>query len=73
MENVDEVDRLRRIHSLITTEGPGRKYNVEVLHKSGIVLLVACWEAFIEDCVAGALEHMIISCSKPSAMPKDVL
>jgi len=73
MDNVSEVDRLRRIHSQITTKGPGRKTNVEVLHKSAIVLLVACWEAYVEDLVHAALDHMIDSCKDHTGFPEYVL
>src|SRR5689334_11482036 len=73
VENVTEVDRLRKIHSQITTKGPGRKHNVEVLHKSGIVLLVACWEAYIEDLASGALEHMIARSKNHDVFPQSVL
>jgi hypothetical protein len=73
IENVGEVQRLQRIHSQITTKGPGRKHNVEVLHKSAIVLLVACWEAYVEDLAAASLDHMIATCKDHSAFPKYVL
>ena len=69
IDNVKEVDRLRGIHSQITKPGPGRKYEVEVLHKSGIVLLVACWEAFVEDCAAAGLDHLIQASADPSKLP----
>lgn len=73
IENVKEVDRLLEIHSQITTKGPGRKYNVAVLHKSSIVLLVACWEAFIEDLAEAALEHMIKAAKNHNVFPDSVL
>lgn len=71
--NVKEVERLQSIHSQITTKGTGRKYNVEVLHKSAVVLLVACWEAYVEDLIGAALGHMIDSCKDHKAFPKYVL
>jgi hypothetical protein len=71
--NVAEVDRLRKIHSQITTRGPGRKHNVAVLHKSGIVLLVACWEAFVEDLASAALEIMIAKATDHTIFPQNVL
>jgi hypothetical protein len=52
--NLSEVERLLQIHGRVAGLSPGRKYNVEVLNKSAIVLLVACWEAFIEDLAATA-------------------
>ncbi|MDE2024496.1 MAG: hypothetical protein KGL00_01190 [Gammaproteobacteria bacterium] len=73
VENVKEVDRLTDIHSLITTKGRGRKHNVAVLHKGSIVLLVACWEAFIEDLANAALEHMISAAKDYSIFPGAVL
>jgi hypothetical protein len=73
IENLSEVHRLEGIHSEITTKGPGRKHNVEILHKSGIVLLVACWEAFVEDLAAESLSHMIASCKDHTAFPQNVL
>ena len=72
-ENLDEVDRLRQIHRRITTKGPGRKHDVEVLHKSGIVLLVACWEAFVEDLAAAALSWMILHSKTHATFPQPVL
>ena len=73
IDNVKEVDRLRKILSQITPKGPGRKHNVQVLHKSAIVLLVACWEAYVEDLVEASLEHMTIACKDHKAFPKYVL
>ena len=47
-ENVKEVRNLLDIHRKVAKKTPGRKYNVEVLNKSGVVLLVACWESYVE-------------------------
>ena len=41
----------------------------EVLHKSAIVLLVACWEAFIEDLAAATLSWMILHSKSHSTFP----
>jgi hypothetical protein len=46
---------------------------VEVLHKSAIVLLVACWEAFIEDMVEATLEWMIVHAKEYKVFPAVVL
>jgi hypothetical protein len=73
IDNVKEVDRLQEIHSQITTPGPGRKYDVQVLHKSAIVLLVACWEAYVEDLVAAILKEMIAAADDYTVFPKIVL
>lgn len=73
IENVKEVDRLTAIHSQLTGSGPGRRYNVEVLHKSSIVLLVACWEAFIEDLCNASLKYMLKAGNTHRVFPEFVL
>ncbi len=73
VSNISEVSGLLRIHTELTGQGPGRRHAVEVLNKSGIVLVVACWEAFIEDLVASALKVMIDSVEDPNAFPQEVL
>lgn len=71
--NVGEVDRLKKIHRQVTPKGPGRKYDVAVLHKSAIVLLVACWEAYVEDLASETLLYMIRSAPDHSVFPDKVL
>lgn len=58
-KNCEEIDRLLEIHGDITPEGRGRKWKVEALHKSAIVLLTAFWEAFCEDLAAEGLRHLV--------------
>jgi hypothetical protein len=57
--NLEEVARLLEIHTKMSGKGPGYKHNVEVLNKSGIVLLVACWESFVEDTVETAFSILL--------------
>jgi hypothetical protein len=71
--NLREVESLQEIPSQITPPGPGRKHAVQVLHKSAIVLLVACWEAFAENLASRALEEMIQNAPDHSVFPEDVL
>ena len=59
VSNRKEVDRLLEIHAGIAGTGQGRKHRVEVLNKSGIVLLVACWEAYIEDLATATFDLML--------------
>jgi hypothetical protein len=51
----------------------GRKHGLEVLNKSGIVLLVACWEAFVEDLGASAFDHMLANATSHTTFPDCVL
>ena len=69
-----EVDRLLAIHARVTKPGRGRKHAaVQVLHKSGIVLLVACWEAFVEDLAGSSLKLMIDKGDRHTIFPSEVL
>lgn len=70
--NLKQVERLFEIHSEIAGSGPGRKVGVEVLNKSAVVLLVACWEAFLEDLGDAAFEEMLEANETPSAIPVKV-
>ncbi|MBI2440940.1 MAG: hypothetical protein HYV35_06160 [Lentisphaerae bacterium] len=54
-----EVERLLEIHAKTVGKKKGRKYGVEVLNKSAIVLLVACWEAFVEDLAEDAFTILL--------------
>jgi hypothetical protein len=73
LENLDESVSLLRIHGEVVGRGPGRKYGVEVLNKSALVLIVACWEAYVEDTVTAALTFMIDNCKDHTIFPKNVL
>lgn len=67
IDNVNEVRRLRTFRS--PTGGASK----EVLYKSSIVLLVACWESYVEDLVSHSLEYMIEECDSPAKFPPTVL
>jgi HEPN superfamily RiboL-PSP-like protein len=72
-KNLEEVIRLLQIHTILTGSGPGYKHKVEVLNKSAIVLLVACWESFVEDLAERAFDNLINKTKDPSLFPKKVL
>jgi hypothetical protein len=67
------VRRLTDIHTAVAGSGPGHKHDVEVLNKSAVVLLVACWEAFVEDLAVEAFETLLADASRPSMFPHKVL
>ena len=73
IDNLTETESLLDIHRKVAGNGPGRKYGVEVLNKSALVLLVACWEAYVEDTVSAALDFMITNCIDHKVFPKNVL
>lgn len=72
-KNLDEVNRLLEIHTKMSGRGPGYKHNVEVLNKSAIILLVACWESFIEDLAEAAFSILLSRAKKHNIFPVRVL
>ena len=68
-ENCADVNRLIAIHSDIAGDSPGRKFGVEVLNKSAVVLITAFWEAYCEDIAAEAVEHIVTHSKDASALP----
>src|SRR3989304_775844 len=73
MSNISEIRRLVEIHEKVAGPGVGHKAKVEVLNKRAVVLLVACWEAFVEDLAASSFEAMITNARSPSDFPSRVL
>jgi hypothetical protein len=73
VDNTKEVNLLTDIHSKIAGKDPGRKTGVEVLNKSAVVLLVACWESYVEELAAHAFSIMLKYAKQPSIFPTKVL
>lgn len=71
--NLAEVRRLVEIHAELTGTERGRRHNVAILNKSGIVLVVACWEAFVEDLATHSFSWLLAQARSPDAFPKKVL
>ena len=71
--NFQEINRLLEIHKEISGEGPGYKHDVQVLNKSAIVLLLACWEAYIEDLAEDCFDYMLNNAQGPTVFPEHVL
>lgn len=70
--SIGDVERLLEIHTLIGGTDPGRRYQLEVLNKSAIVLITAIWEAYCEDIVAEAVEHIITHSPSADALSKEI-
>ena len=60
------------IHTKIAGPTVGAKHNVEVLNKSAIVLLVACWEAYVEDLAGVSFRLLLRRAKRPDAFPSKV-
>jgi RiboL-PSP-HEPN len=60
---------LRDLHSEIGGTSPGRRYGLEVLNKSAVVLITAIWEAFCEDLASEAVEFVVDNAKKAELLP----
>lgn len=70
--NAEDVDRLLEIHQNLGGDAQGRRFRLEVLNKSAIILITAFWEAYCEDIAAEALEHVINHVPTASELPKEL-
>ncbi|MCW2090251.1 UNVERIFIED_ORG: hypothetical protein M2328_003531 [Rhodococcus erythropolis] len=68
--NREDVARLLELHGEKGGTERGRRYGLEVLNKSAIVLITAFWEAFCEDLAAEALERLVNELENPTDLPK---
>src|ERR1700733_15052449 len=71
-ENASDIERLLEIHEDIGGDAQGRRYRLEVLNKSAIVLITAFWEAYCEDLAAEAVKHLVDNCEKADKLPLDL-
>lgn len=71
--NMQSIKSLIGIHVRLTGSGPGRRRGVEVLNRAGIVLIVACWEAYVEDLAGAAFDELMRRAKKHTAFPPKVL
>jgi hypothetical protein len=71
-KNAQDVDRLLKIHSDVGGDAKGRRFGLEVLNKSAIILLTAIWEAYCEDIASEALEHLIAHVPSGTALPTEL-
>lgn len=71
-QNIKDVERLLEIHSDVGGDVQGRRFGLEVLNKSAIVLITAIWEAYCEDLAAEALNHLVANVAAGSQLPKEL-
>ena len=70
--NINEIGRLIRFQTALK-DRPDFRRSLEVLNKSGIVLLVACWEAFVEDLASFAFDYFLSEATDYNTFPSKVL
>lgn len=70
--NLLDIGRLVALHENESGVKQGRRYGLEVLNKSAIVLICAYWEAYCEDLAAEALEHIVKYSKSGESLPKEL-
>ena len=68
--NVKDVERLLKLHEQEGGTKRGRRFGLEVLNKSAIVLITAYWESYCEDIASEALAHMVKHAKSGVSLPK---
>ena len=71
-ENLKDIGILMELHQQESGTSRGRRYDLEVLNKSAIVLITSYWEAYCEDIAAEALAHIIKYSKSADALPKEL-
>lgn len=71
-KNVKDIERLLELHNQIGGGQKGRRYGLEVLNKSAIVLITAFWEAYCEDVASEGLAHIVKHAKSADALPKEL-
>lgn len=64
-ESMDYVEQLIDIHSQVQT-GKGRRHRKEAIHRAGVVLIVAAWQAYVEKLAKEALEQIDTKLNDPT-------
>lgn len=70
--NSKDVVRLWEIHEDVGGQGAGRKRDVEILNRTAIVFITACWEAYVEDVAMEAFNLLLTGAKDSSAIPPKV-
>lgn len=71
-ENLKDIKRLMSLHEQEGGPSAGRRYGLEVLNKSAIVLITSYWEVYCEDIAAEALVHIVKHSKSADVLPKEL-
>lgn len=73
MAALGDVENLLHFHQEVGGHGPGRRPdNLSSLNKSGIVLLCATWESYVEFVIAECAERHVMAAATPNSMLKSL-
>jgi hypothetical protein len=70
--NAEDIRRLLQLHKEKGGVAKGRRYGLEVLNKSAIVLMTSFWEAYCEDIAAEAIAHIVANAPSADKLPTEL-
>jgi hypothetical protein len=71
-KNAKDIRQLLKFHAESGGDAQGRRYGLEVLNKSAIVLITSFWEAYCEDIAAEALKHIVTHTPSAAKLPTEL-
>ncbi|MES0166209.1 HEPN domain-containing protein [Mesorhizobium sp. M0027] len=71
-KNAGDIRRLLELHQQVGGEARGRRYGLEVLNKSAMVLITAFWEAYCEDIASEGLESIVNNAKSADSLPTEL-
>ncbi len=67
--NAKDIEKLLLLHEGESGTKAGRRYGLEVLNKSAIVLITSYWEAYCEDIVSAGIECLVEKAPSSEKLP----
>ncbi len=71
-ENAADVTKLLALHEGEGGTKPGRRFGLEVLNKSAVVLITSYWEAYCEDIVSEGLTRLVNKAPSAAKLPTEL-
>jgi hypothetical protein len=70
--NKKDVEILWHIHAEVAGLGKGRRHRADVLNRTAIVFISACWESYIEDVCMESFDFLLCNVEDPNMIPSKV-
>lgn len=68
LDQLKSVEQLIAIHGTLQA-GPGRRHEQDAIHRAGVVMTVAAWQAYVEKIIPEALDVIGADIRDPAAVP----
>lgn len=71
-ENKQDIEILWQIYAEVSRTGKGRKLRADVVSRTAIIFISACWESYIEDVAMEAFDYLLVHATTPDVFPAKV-